>query len=296
MLRILALALIAALFGSPAYADFTGKNAAGSTMTFKNSGDCTSVVCVVQQQPVDSTGAAFGVTANPFFVTSTTLGTAANQSTIITALGTLNTSVQAPIATQAASVIIGGVGVPNWAGGVLGAMANYGTSPGAVLVPGMNAFITNTASVNPGTAASWAIGTVASPSTNVVTVANPAADPCQTQAQTITPFTVATATTQAIVTGTSAKKIYVCYMYMQTGLANNVAVISGTTAGSCAANVAALVGGTTAAAGLINAANSGQAFGNGSASVLKTAANADDICLITSAAGPLAGVIKYVVQ
>ena len=30
-----------------------------------------------------------------------------------------------------------------WAGGTLGAMANYGTSPGAVLVPGVNAFITN---------------------------------------------------------------------------------------------------------------------------------------------------------
>ncbi len=31
----------------------------------------------------------------------------------------------------------------DWAGGVLGAMANYGTSPGAVLVPGVNAFVTN---------------------------------------------------------------------------------------------------------------------------------------------------------
>lgn len=36
------------------------------------------------------------------------------------------------------------VAVPSWAGGVLGAMANYGTSPGAVLVPGVNAFVTNT--------------------------------------------------------------------------------------------------------------------------------------------------------
>lgn len=35
------------------------------------------------------------------------------------------------------------VSVPTWAGGTLGAMANYGTSPGAVLVPGVNAFITN---------------------------------------------------------------------------------------------------------------------------------------------------------
>ena len=33
--------------------------------------------------------------------------------------------------------------ITGWAGGTLGAMANYGTSPGAVLVPGVNAFITN---------------------------------------------------------------------------------------------------------------------------------------------------------
>ena len=34
-----------------------------------------------------------------------------------------------------------------WAGGTLGAMANYGTSPGAVLSPGVNAFVTNTVAV-----------------------------------------------------------------------------------------------------------------------------------------------------
>lgn len=37
--------------------------------------------------------------------------------------------------------------VTNWGGTALGAMANYGTSPGAVLVPGVNAFITNTVAV-----------------------------------------------------------------------------------------------------------------------------------------------------
>lgn len=37
--------------------------------------------------------------------------------------------------------------VVNWGGGALGAMANYGTSPGAILVPGVNAFVTNTVAV-----------------------------------------------------------------------------------------------------------------------------------------------------
>ena len=56
----------------------------------------------------------------------------------------VNSFMTNPLPSQAASVIVGGVGVPSWAGGTLGAMANYGTSPGAVLVPGVNAFITNT--------------------------------------------------------------------------------------------------------------------------------------------------------
>lgn len=42
--------------------------------------------------------------------------------------------------------------VTTWGGGTLGAMANYGTSPGSVLVPGVNAFITNSPTVNQGTA------------------------------------------------------------------------------------------------------------------------------------------------
>ena len=35
------------------------------------------------------------------------------------------------------------VQVRDWAGGQLGAMANYGTTPGAVLVPGVNAYVTS---------------------------------------------------------------------------------------------------------------------------------------------------------
>jgi hypothetical protein len=38
--------------------------------------------------------------------------------------------------------------ITTWGGGTLGAMAAYGTSPGAVLVPGVNAFVTNTVGVS----------------------------------------------------------------------------------------------------------------------------------------------------
>lgn len=53
--------------------------------------------------------------------------------------------------------------ITTWGGGTLGAMANYGTSPGAVLVPGVNAFITNTPAVsqsgtwNVGQSGSWTV-------------------------------------------------------------------------------------------------------------------------------------------
>lgn len=45
----------------------------------------------------------------------------------------------------------GSSSITSWGGGTLGAMATYGTSPGAVNVPGVNAFVTNT--LAPGQAA-----------------------------------------------------------------------------------------------------------------------------------------------
>lgn len=127
-------------------------------------------------------------------------------------------------------------------------------------------------------------------------VASGGGDPCQAKLATVLPFSITSATTTNILTGTASQKIYVCYLYMQTAIANNIAVIEGTTGGTCGSGTAAMIGGTTAANGLNNAANSGQALGNGGFTVLQTQTNNNDICIITSAAGPLAGVIKYVKQ
>lgn len=67
----------------------------------------------------------------------------------VTVAGTVNTTPPSNASTN----------VAQWASQTLGSMANYGTSPGAVLVPGVNAFITNTPAV---TLASTTItGTVA---------------------------------------------------------------------------------------------------------------------------------------
>ena len=65
--------------------------------------------------------------------------------------------------------------ISTWAGGTLGAMANYGTSPGAVLVPGVNAAITNTPTVtaNAGTNLNTsALATSANQGTNTATTAH----------------------------------------------------------------------------------------------------------------------------
>jgi hypothetical protein len=57
--------------------------------------------------------------------------------------------------------------VSQWGGSAVGAMANYGTSPGAVLVPGVNAFVTNAnANVPNNTDAQAASATAGSPVVN----------------------------------------------------------------------------------------------------------------------------------
>lgn len=53
----LALALIAGLFGQEARADWTAKDASLATITFKNPGNCTSVVCTPVAAIIDGTGA-----------------------------------------------------------------------------------------------------------------------------------------------------------------------------------------------------------------------------------------------
>lgn len=124
-----------------------------------------------------------------------------------------------------------------WAGGTLGAMANYGTTPGAVLVPGVNAFVTNTlapgqaalASSSPvaiaknsgtgSTVAGAAVGTAGTASTEVVTVQGIAAGTVIPTSPTPYPATAvpytATATgttgaTTATLAGAASVTTYIC--------------------------------------------------------------------------------------
>lgn len=143
------------------------------------------------------------------------------------------------------------------------------------------------------TIAGSAPGTAGTASANVITTQTPAVDPCQTIVATYTPISITSATTTRIVAPTSAKKTYVCYMYIISAIANNIAIVEGT-GGTCGASTAGVVGGTTAANGSNFAANSGAAFNAGGGAAFATAGTNVDLCLITSAAGPVAGTVKWV--
>jgi hypothetical protein len=118
-------------------------------------------------------------------------------------------------------------------------------------------------------------------------------DPCRTQANIFKPISQ-TASAQ-LVTGTSAKKIYICSINLVTAAANNVAMVEGTGT-VCATGIAGMAGGTTAATGWNFSANGGLTQGNGMGSIMAEATNADNLCLLQSAAVQLSGVIGYVVQ
>lgn len=193
--------------------------------------------------------------------------------------------------------------VNTWAGGTLGAMASYGTSPGAVLVPGVNAYVTNTLAAVGNNGDNVAAGAgAASPVVNynyafdgttwdrvrTVTV-----DPCEASAQTYAPISITTATTTRIVTPSASNKTYICGLMLVTAAANNVGIVEGT-GGTCGTGTAGVIGGTTAANGPNYSANGGMVLQAGKVAHAVTAGTNVDLCLITSAATPLAGGIKYV--
>jgi hypothetical protein len=70
-MRKILILLAATCAASPAFADWSGKDATGATITFKNPGVCTSVVCVPIASLVDATGAAVGTLGAPLRIDPT---------------------------------------------------------------------------------------------------------------------------------------------------------------------------------------------------------------------------------
>ncbi len=119
-------------------------------------------------------------------------------------------------------------------------------------------------------------------------------DPCEANVQSYAPISITTATTTRIVSPSASNKTYICALFLTSAAADNVGIVEGT-GGTCGTGTAGVVGGTTAANGPNFAANGGlMAQAGGKTAVFQTAGTNVDLCLITSAATPLAGGIKYV--
>lgn len=118
-------------------------------------------------------------------------------------------------------------------------------------------------------------------------------DPCEANLQSYAPISITTATTTRIVAPSASNKTYICGLVLVTAAANNVGVVEGT-GGTCGTGTAGVIGGTTAANGPNFSANGGIALQAGKVAQAQTAGTNVDLCLITSAATPLAGGIKYV--
>jgi hypothetical protein len=119
-------------------------------------------------------------------------------------------------------------------------------------------------------------------------------NPCETVAQTSLPISITTATTTQIVAASASNKTYICSLFLTSAAADNVGIVEGT-GGTCGTGTAGVIGGTTAANGPNFAANGGVLLqAGGKVAVAQTAGTNVGLCLITSAATPLAGVLKYV--
>lgn len=122
-------------------------------------------------------------------------------------------------------------------------------------------------------------------------------DPCNQLTKSGAPINL-TASGQ-VITGTSAKKTYICSIDLVSATAQNIALVEGTGT-VCATNIFGLAGGTSAATGWNFAANGGLTKGSGAGSVYSPSADtngtAANVCLLLSSSGQTSGHITYVQQ
>ncbi len=177
------------------------------------------------------------------------------------------------------------------AGTALGAPVAYGSAPSGNAL-GVNAFVTNSNTNGQATMANSAL---------VVLASNQAAgDPCMFQAKTNQPFTTAAGTTQ-IISGVSAKRIYLCSLSIIVPVAVSVSLIEGSSATCGTSSTGGVIGqplGAIGAAslGLAFPANGGLTLGNGGNTIAATATAANYVCLFQSGTAQVAGNVTYVQQ
>jgi hypothetical protein len=215
------------------------------------------------------------------------------------------------------------------AGTALGAPSNYGTSPGAVEVPGVNAYVTNfgggtagspsggvvsVQGVSSGTAVpmSAASGSIASGAIASGAVASgaiasgafaagsfvnaTAGDPCMFQNK--SNATVFQTSSGTLITGTTGKKNYICSFTVGASAAAEVSLVE--YSGTCTGGTAyAIMGSTTAADGWPLAANGGLTYGNGGGTVLSGGGNTNtgyNVCLLQAGTANVVAQVTYIQQ
>jgi hypothetical protein len=260
-----------------AQATFTAKDAAGSTQAFK-SFNCSANICSLSV-PADTTGAAFGVTANPIFVAPGTGQTFPISGTITSNVGTGTRAISAASGAFASGALASG-SVASGAMVDLGSQADAacGTATGSCSLIALQKF-NNTATTSPLAAGTAIIGKVGFDQTTPGTTNSVSfgTDPCTFLAK--TNFTGSQTAGTQIIAGTSSKKTYICSMQLIAQAAEIVNIVAGTGT-VCATGTSAVMGSTTAANGLSYAANGGFANGNGTGTIiLASNAAADNICI-----------------
>ena len=120
------------------------------------------------------------------------------------------------------------VGPIQWAGGTLGAMANYGTSPGAVLVPGVNADVTNVNANGSATSANSSPVVIASDQAPV----HSSLDPCSYSKKSTAFFNI-TASGASFITATAADFTYICQITVTASTQTNFSIVAGTGSSVC---------------------------------------------------------------
>ena len=185
--------------------------------------------------------------------------------------------------------------ITGWAGSTIGTgtIQAFGATQatiGAGLVPAVNAYIAN-ANVNG--------QTTSGASSPVVLASNQSVgDPCTFQTKTNVPISTASGTA-ALVTGVSAKKIYVCSLSLIVPAAVSVSLSEGSGATCGTSNQGGVIGvatNGTAANGLPLPANGGLTLGSGIGTIAQTATSANYLCLFQSSTAQLAGNLTYVQQ
>lgn len=186
---------------------------------------------------------------------------------VVSILKEISSLEQAPVSRAVTNAGTFATQITQWAAGTLGAMANYGTSPGAVLVPGVNAFVTN------------------SNANGQATTANSSPVVQSTTATASAAIAISTATTTQLVALSGSTKIYVDSLSVVAAGTGNIQFEYGTGT-NCAT-------GTTVLTGNYNlTAQTGLAMGAGIGPVLVVPAG-NALCALTSAGVGMAGAVSY---